>query len=93
MSYSIAYSPDFNKKYPSIKPKRRKLPMKLLIMMMACIASYILIQCNFFRFVLPGDPDVTISALSTLVKDVGNGNSVKDAIMTFCEEIILNSGK
>ena len=93
MSYSIAYSPDLNKKYPIVKSKRRKFPKKLLILIMICITTYILMQCNVLRYIMPGDPDVTMSALSTLVQDVGSGDSVKDAIMTFCEEIIISSGK
>lgn len=90
MSYCIEYNPELNRKYPSIKRIRRKPPMKILILLAVFVSTYILVQSGYIKYLLPGNPDVTISAFSALVEQVGDGEPVKDAFIEFCEEIIAN---
>lgn len=92
MSYSIHYNPELNRKYPEQKTQRRIPLKKILIPIAIFVSAYILIQTGWVKFLLPGNPDVTASALTTLTERVGNGEPIKDAIYCFCEEII-NGGK
>lgn len=39
----------------------------------------------------PGDPSVTEAALTQMVTDIKNGNSVSDAITAFCTDIISHA--
>lgn len=90
MSYCIEYNPEFKRKYPETK-KKIQLPIKKLFILLAiCIASYLFIQFRLYRYFIPGNPDVTVSAFSTMVERVGGGESVKDAVYDFCKEIIQN---
>ncbi len=90
MSYCIEYNPELKRKYPKIK-KQKSVPTKKIVFLLAfCIVSYLLIQSKAYRYLLPGDPDVTISAFSAMVERVGEGAPVKDAVRSFCEDIIMN---
>lgn len=90
MSYCIEYNPELKRKYPKTKV-RPPVPMKkLIVLILFFVATYLAIQSRLYRYLLPGDPDVTISAFSAMVERVGDGAPVKDAVMAFCEEIIMN---
>jgi len=43
-------------------------------------------------YLLPGDPAVTAAALDGMVEDLRNGESIGEAVKTFCEEIIAHAG-
>jgi len=43
------------------------------------------------QYILPGDPQITEVALEQLVLDIRNGESISDAIATFCQEIMDNA--
>ena len=90
MSYSIQYNPELTKKYP--KPKIYKhIPVKHIILLAIVFAStYIFAYNGWLRIFLPGNPDVTASAFSTLVEQVVDGTPFKDAVYDFCEEIIAD---
>lgn len=93
MSYYVEYNPESKRKYPIKRSYKRKFPKKVVGILIICVCIYAMIQCGFHRYLLPGDPDVTVAALSTLVQQMGEGEPVKDAILTFCEEVITQSGK
>ena len=90
MSYSIEYNPELKRKYPKGKAQRHFLTRKLIYLLVFFAASYLLIQSKAYHYLLPGNPDVTISAFSTMVERVGDGTSMTDAVRSFCEEIIWN---
>jgi hypothetical protein len=90
MSYSIEYNPELKNKYPSSKTKIELPTKKLIILFVVLITSYVFMQCRLYRYCIPGNPDVTVSAFSTMVERVGDGDSVKDAFCGFCREIIQN---
>lgn len=90
MSYCVEYNPELNKKYPTINKHRQRPTKKIVILLVIFVSAYIFVQSGFVRCLLPGNPDVTISAFSELVKRVGDGEPVKKAVVGFCEEIISN---
>lgn len=93
MSYCVEYNPEFNCKYP--RPKRRKcLPnKKVLYLLIFFVAMYVFVQGRAYRYLIPGNPEVTISAFSTMVEQVDEGAPIKDAFFTFCQEIIANGNR
>lgn len=90
MSYSIAYDPQENERYPQHIKSPRKLPVKwLLSALFLVIAGYILLKGNVFHYILPGDPEVTADAFSQMVEQVKTGDSVYDALTCFVQQIVL----
>ena len=90
MSYYIEYNPEMKEKYPKTR-RVIELPIKKLLFIFAVlITSYAFMQCRLYRYFIPGNPDVTMSAFSNMVENVGDGEPVKDAVFAFCKEIIKN---
>ena len=93
MSYCIEYNSELRKKYPDVK-KRRQMPIKkTIIVLVLFVSAYIFTQSGWVRYLLPGNPDETVSAFSTLVERVGDGDPVREAVYGFCEEIITGGNK
>lgn len=90
MSYCIEYNPELNRKYPKRKYIKQFSIKKLLCLTMILVTSYVFLQAKLYRYFIPGDPDVTVPAFSTMVDRVGDGASVRDAFVEFCKEIIMN---
>lgn len=90
MSYSVCYNPELRKKYPKHNV-RKQFPVKQVAVIVAMLfLVYILSQIGSVNFLLPGNSNVTASALSTLTEKISSGESIKDAVYCFCEEIIHN---
>lgn len=90
MSYCIEYNPELNTKYPKRKYIKQFPIKKLLFLTMILVISYVFLQAKLYRYFIPGDPDITIPAFSTMVDRVVDGDSVKDALVEFCKEIIMS---
>ena len=90
MSYCIEYNPELNTKYPKRKYTKQFPIKKLLFLTIILVTSYVFLQAKLYRYFIPGDPDVTVPAFSAMVASVGDGDSVKDAFVKFCREIIIN---
>ena len=91
MSYHITYNPDLRKKYSTSKKNKTK-PLKIaLLLLVGFVAVYIFTQSGFARYLIPGDPEITTEAFSEMVKHVRQGESVGNAIVVFCREIIQSS--
>ena len=95
MGYRIQYDPEKNKMFPI---KRNAAARRWLAGVAA--ASILLFgviewrQGTFLKhLLLPGDPGVTEAALSAMVEDIRAGESVGDALTTFCLEILANAEK
>ncbi len=88
MGYKIEYGQTMQKtRLVDVKPfslKRVVILTSLLIVTLLCIYSNDEVK-NFF---IPGDPAVTKAAFTEMVKDLGDGMSITDAITAFCAEII-----
>ena len=93
MSYRVDYNPEVKDRYPSKVKIRRDLPIRQILLIAAAIAACFGIACSgVLRFLIPGDQAVTAAAFSGMVEDIGAGESVRQAFLDFCKEIILNAG-
>ena len=92
MSYKVQYDPELDRKYPALGFKNKKLKRKIIVLSLsALIFGTVLARSELARYFIPGDPEVTTAAFSTLIEQVGKGENATDAIMTFCREIIQYS--
>lgn len=92
MSYRVDYTPETRDRYPSRIKVRRKLPIRPAIVSVATVAIiYCIVSSGVLRLLIPGDPAVTTAAFDGMVDDIGAGDSVRNAFLTFCKEIIVNA--
>ena len=92
MSYHVDYNPEMKKRYPIHIKFRRKLPIRpLCISLVAIVACYGVFQSGVLRFLIPGNPVVTTAAFSGMVEDITTGDSVRQALLSFCKEVIVNA--
>jgi len=93
MSYCVDYNPEMKKRYPHIIKIRKELPIRPVLLSIAVVAvCYGVFRSGLLRFLIPGDPAVTTAAFSGMVDDIGSGESVWQAFIDFCKEIIINAG-
>ena len=92
MSYRVDYNPEMKNRYPSAFRIKKKLPMKPILISVAAIAvcGGILFS-GMLRFLIPGDAAVTTAAFSGMVDDIGAGESVRQAFLAFCKEIMIHA--
>ena len=87
MSYRVDYNPEMKKHYPSVIKIRKKLPVRPLLLSAVTIAACYGIFCSgVLRLLIPGDPAVTTAAFSGMADDIGAGESVRQAFLTFCKD-------
>ena len=92
MSYNITYNPDLKRRYP-VRRKNKYKPLNIvLILLICCVTVYGLTRSGILRYFIPGDPEITVAAFSTMVQRVGQGETVGNAVVEFCKEII-NEGR
>lgn len=90
MSYSVEYNPELGRRYPATRKKRGKSAGPVMILAAIAVAMYTFVQSGLVRYLLPGDPEVTAAAFSMLVERVEAGEPVRESLLHFCEEIIVN---
>lgn len=91
MAYKIHYDPSLKLKYPA---KRKNQPIRRYISAFALLAVIMTllyhpgVRQRIKNFLIPGDPEVTLSAGRELVYDIKAGNTVRESVMAFCKEIL-----
>lgn len=94
MGYRIQYNPEENKKYPSklTSDVRQRWLIGIAIAVMLTLGLAGLNKGQTLKtWLLPGDPEVTEAALSSMVENIRSGESVEDAVTAFCLEIMENA--
>lgn len=93
MAYSIAYEPDSQITYRQIKngPVLYKTVLLCISILAICLTAFVPSMRNWlWDFMIPGDPEITVDAVSKLVDQLKSGLRASEAIETFCNEIINN---
>lgn len=94
MGYRIEYDPKLKRKYPiKVRFGNRKMLLLTVVVLGAFILGLIGVnnRSDFKNWLLPGNPQVTEAALSSMIADIRAGEHVKDAITAFCLEIMENA--
>lgn len=95
MGYRIDYDRG-TKQYEVTK----RHPFRFPVMLALCFVLFIAMTHTFWpegveylrEIMIPGDNTVTLSALNHMTVELQAGTPVKDAVMTFCQEI-MNGAK
>ena len=85
MSYQINYDPSRRRKFYTTKHKKK--PGWILIVAVVAL-SVTIFHKDLKHVLIPGDKQVTSAAFSDLTENLRAGESLKDAVTTFCREII-----
>ncbi len=89
MSYSVEYNPELRKTYPMKKRRIQDLPIKPILLVIGVFTFfYAAHMLGILRWLTPGDPAVTTGAFSSMVEDVRSGQSVSDAVVSFCKRVV-----
>lgn len=92
MAYRIQYNRDMMKKYPEKRKKRTGKGVAVLMLAAIVISAALWNKGELVRrLFVPGDSVQTGEAVSDLVDDIREGESVKDAFVAFCLEIIKHA--
>ena len=85
MSYCIRYE---TKKHPWQKRRDHRK----IIIAIGCFCMILLLigylGIGKVQDFLPGDPNVTAQALENMTESLSSGERLRDAIVTFCQEIL-----
>ncbi len=85
MGYRIDYQGGNKKKYLTVKQKR----VPKWVLGICCVLAALAVFGGSIRdFLLPGDPEVTGAAVTSLLSNLQEGKSVHSALHTFCEDIL-----
>ena len=93
MSYKIKYrSFGEEKRMPKDTGRRKAVAAAVLVLALVFGAMSVKLKGLFWvrEYLLPGDPAVTAAALDGMAEDLRNGESLKDAIVAFCREIMAH---
>lgn len=88
MSYKIQYSPETANLYPQITSRKQFRVKRWMTVVITVAAVFWVYLYGFPDWLIPGDPEVTKAAASTMVGEMKNGTSFGDAVTTFCKMII-----
>ena len=92
MSYQIEYNPEVNIRYPLQNSQKKKKGRSIALCIAgAAIAGLMIMKSGLLRYLIPGDPEVTVEAFSTMVEQIETGTSIGESLLTFCEEIMKNA--
>ena len=91
MSYRVDYNPETKNRYPNFIKIRKRISIRPLLFAVAVIViCYSLYHYDLLGYLIPGDPAVTAAAFSGMMDDIGAGETVRQAVLNFCKEIIVN---
>ena len=88
MAYIIQYKNSGTRKYPRyIIDFRKQLPIIIFLSVLITVATISIINGSL-TWIVPGEPEVTISAFNEFMDALSQGDSFSEAITTFCREVI-----
>lgn len=91
MSYHVSYNPELSHRYPVVPQRRKKISKYLVVFgLIAALTAGAAWRGGILRLLIPGDPETTVAAFSTMVERVGMGEPLRESILGFCQEIIVN---
>ena len=91
MAYYIQYDQGFNQKRSENLPRKYDRKFIIAVIVVASILLVWLItpvRLAILDYLLPGNGEVTLHAAQEMIKDLKNGQSIKEAFSEFCIEIL-----
>lgn len=92
MGYSIKYGNELIKT-PCCSRMSQKSKLLVSVLLTICIALVFLSvgSKTLKEYILPGNADITESALNALISDLKDGEPLGSAVSAFCQEIYENA--
>ena len=92
MGYHINYNPEMKDRYPTkVDCKKNFLIRKIVVSIVVGVFVVGIVVSGALRSLIPGDAAVTVAAFSGMVEDIEAGETVRQAFLSFCKEIIVNA--
>ena len=91
MAYTIQYGAPARAEAAWIKGQKKRSKRYIALgLVIALILSIFLLgsEESVQRFLIPGDPEITKAAVTQFTQNIQQGDNFKQAITTFCREII-----
>lgn len=93
MGYCIVYGPEPKIAHPkkrSTAKLRIRICLFLLLLSFGIKALWPGGTAMLRRFLLPGESEITQQALDAMVRNLGSGIPISDALGAFCQQIIVH---
>jgi len=93
LGYNIRYESVFSKEIIQDSERKNKTSRYLTLLTVLCVILFALFSAgkNVQDLLIPGNAEVTRSAVHGFVDNIREGEQVKDAFAAFCLEIIENA--
>ncbi len=94
VSYEIQYTQDGNRRYVPIKKPSYRIFVLLLCAVFLTVGAYRLMSTEssgLLSFLLPGCGEETGASIQQMLNSIREGESITDAVTTFCMDIISNA--
>ena len=94
MGFSVQYGPDgsFEREWKrKLQKKRRKGFGIAAIIVLLSAVLFLQKRQNLDELLIPGNPEVTKAAYMQFSEDLREGDSFREAITTFCQEIFTGA--
>ncbi|MBO5891397.1 MAG: hypothetical protein J6Q30_01625 [Oscillospiraceae bacterium] len=89
MSYQIVYdSKDIKMTKKREKRKQKPLSLAILVILLIGVLRTSSWDDALWKYMIPGDANVTKSAFQNLTERLQNGDPLSDAIYVFCDTVI-----
>jgi hypothetical protein len=91
VGYRIEYGKDRSVTYFDKKEKRYRGIMTVCFFMLFCALTSVLRPAQWKQakdYLIPGDAEITAAAFSEMTYQLQNGESLEDAVVTFCRDVI-----
>ena len=88
MAYKIQYSPQEQPRYPMLHQQRKYALRVIWALVLIGAISLCFSYYGIPDMLIPGDAEVTKSAMLEMISLLRAGTSVKDAVTAFCKQII-----
>ena len=94
MAYRIVYEPEIKSHVPTKRKSYSLVKYVVSLVLLVVIVVFVnlpTVKCALRYILLPGDPDITLSAGKELVETLKNGGTVRESVTVFCMEILNGS--
>lgn len=90
LGYSIQYGQNTHRIPIDENTGKNKMTAVWWTLIVACFLTFAFLKHkgHLNDIIFPGDTEITKAALAGFVENISSGDSVKDAVVSFCREII-----
>lgn len=95
MAYTVYYTEtgEIERNNIALKKSNHKILVSLCLVLLFVFGTVKLLSSERIQqFLIPGDPQITKAAFAEMTQSVREGQSVEDAVVAFCRQILTEAG-